>query len=153
MSIMHFQNEKQNQFPSLKEENCIKTKICKENFENITVFSSSVEHEAVLFSCERPFVFIRSAYPNAVNLMVAEGLRATRPISKLPLYFGSLSDGTLCLAAVRSTRADDLVCMHILAYLASIGHAEYGKDYRYHGSIYRAESTLWVRGARTRIFE
>ncbi len=153
MSIMHFRDEGRNYSPSLKEENCIKIKICKENFENITVFSSSVGHQAVLFSCERPFVFVRSAHPNAVNLMVAEGLRATRPISKLPLYFGSLSGDSLRLAAVRSAAADDLVCMHILAYLASIGHAEYGKDYRYRGVIYRVESNLWVSGARTRIFE
>ena len=142
-------DENQKHSLSLNEEKCFKIKICKENFENITVFSSSVAHGAVLVTCERPFVFIESVYPNAVNIKVAESLRSTKPISSLPLYFGSVFGDSLCLRAVRSAFADATTCMHILLYLASIDRAEYGRDYRYCGGTYRVEKSLLASAART----
>ena len=126
----------------------IKTKICKQLFENILVFSSSVMHDAVLIEGENSFVFVESLHPDAVDVKTAEGLRATKPIAGLPLYFGSIADGELCLRAVRSPLADDLVCMHILMHLVSVGHAACGMEYHYSGGKYRAESEIFVSAAR-----
>ena len=118
----------------------VKTKICKQIYENISLFSYSVIHDAVLVAGEHPFVFVESAHPNAVDVKTAEGLRATEPIRGLPMYFGSLAGDALRLAAVRSPLADDFVCMHILMYLISVGRAARGTDYHYRGGSYRAET-------------
>ena len=118
----------------------IKTKICKDLFENITVLSSSVSHSAVIIQHERPFVFIESSLPSSVKPAAAEGLRCSKPIERLPLLFGSLSGDILLLNAVRLALVDDLMIAHLLCYLARIGHAAYGKDYEYRGGRFRVLS-------------
>ena len=126
----------------------IKTKICKDLFENITVFSSSVSHSAALIQHEHSFVFIESNLPSSVNLAAAEGLRGSKPIEQLPILFGSLSGDALHLNAVRLAHVDDLVIAHLLCYLARIGHAAYGKVYKYKGGLFHVISPFLVCSCR-----
>ena len=126
----------------------VKTQICKDLFENITVFSSSAVHDAVLFTGKYPFVLVESAFPSAVHIGVAEGLRASKPIGNCPVLFASLSADALQMEAVRSKGIDDLVCLYVLSYLASIGHAAFGKEYKFREGAYCIESLFWGYSAR-----
>ncbi len=131
-----------------KEEIWIKTKICKELFEKISLFSSFVSHDAVLFLGDHPFVFVESGLPAAVNLKVAEGLRASKPIGDLPIIFGSLSGEELLLRSMRLPYIDDLIISHILAYLVRMHHAGCEKKYKCMGGIYRVLTPCSVLCAR-----
>lgn len=119
----------------------IKTKLCKQLYENIRIYSSSVAHEAVLFSGEYPFVFVPSKCPSAVDTHRAVGLKGDLPIAGLALFFGSVAEGELLLSsAIRGRQApgaDGAICTRILAYLCDAGQAEKGREYRFAEGIYR----------------
>jgi len=126
-----------------------KRKICKQMFENITVFNANAEHAAALFSAPFAFVLIGSEAVEAVDLSLAGGLRsADANIFGLPICFASPEGDVLKLRACQSGRgtvfADDVMHMLALAYLYRIGRAEAGRSYFAAGGEYRVEGGFSV---------
>ncbi len=126
-----------------------KHKICKQMFENITVFNASVTHGAALFCAPFAFVLIESEEIEAVDLSLAQGLRsADANILGLPICFASLAEDALKLRACQSGRgafsADDVMHMLALAYFYRIGRADAGRSYFAAGGEYRVDDRAVV---------
>ena len=126
------------------EKNPQKYKICKQLFENITVFNAAVKHEAAIFSAPFAFVLIGSESVEAVDLSLVGGLRsADANILGLPICFASLAEDALKLRACQSGRgallADDVMYMLALSYFYRIGRADAGRSYFAASGEYRVE--------------
>jgi hypothetical protein len=134
LPLTHDSNEKNSQI----------IKICKQIFENITVFNASVKHGAALFYAPFAFVLIESEVIEAVDLSLVGGLRsADANILGLPICFASLAEDALKLRVCQSGHgvllADDVMHMLALAYFYQIGRADAGRLYFAAGGEYRVE--------------
>ncbi len=131
----------------------VKTKICKQLFENICIYSHSVSHSAVLFSPPFSFVLVESEECEAVNFAVAEELRADREIGDLPLCFASLKGEKMQLRVMRRGKGeveiDDRLCLSVLSYFIETERAAYGREYSALGGKYRIEQSRAAEAVRS----